>query len=306
MKLPFAKWPVWIKQHATVTGALVSIAGVTTLTTIAYLSHLIWTSQAVIVKSAGHDYNEIIEIYQPEGTHTLQDPPTDVPPIILEMPKDFHLYNTKGPTRVYTFSFFTFYPRFTSLTSPENDTFGPSCTGYCNGQMYITIENRGRNQLNLTGKETYSLSAVDIYARKLLIIKKSRPEYQHNLHITEYEPEFGFDVIYDELYTKIGDAPKVIPGHYAEITRYYLRFDPHNKYYDLIVRCHIPSENSSTKHFVCALHFVLSCAASVYVQVSGVDGNLLPEFGNIRSRTDQFISAMMMRPTCDLEKTRKE
>jgi hypothetical protein len=222
----------------------------------------------------------------------------------LKVPEKYRVYNSKGAIRDWGVNLLTYYPGFTSPEDGENAKFGLSCTGFCNGRMLITIENFGRNfkQINLSSKQYYSHAAVDIYARRLLQKKKDQllPGYhQQNLHVTDYAPEAGFDVVFEELYTKMEDAPNIIPGHFADIHKFYLKWNQAREYYDLVADCHIPSGNNNFERFVCTLTFSLACNPAVSVKATGADGKFLPEFGNIQSATDRFVSSMIIEPACN-------
>ena len=171
-------------------------------------------------------------------------------------------------------------------------------------KVLIFIQNEARRfkHADMAGRQYYSNTMTDTYARRLLDKKKERqfPGYlQPNLHTTDYPPEGGFDVVFEELSTKMEDAPNIIPGHIVWITRYYLRYDRPHDYYDLAAECQIPSGNSNSERFVCKLYLSLACNPAVRIDVSGVDGKLLASFGAIKTETDRFVSSMMAGPPCN-------
>ncbi|MGO9171456.1 MAG: hypothetical protein ACLP7P_05780 [Rhodomicrobium sp.] len=244
----------------------------------------------------------IVEIYEPDGVHGLEDPRTDVPPIILKIPERFRGNGRRGGRRDWGLNLLTYYPGFTSPREPENAKFGLSCAGYCNGRILITIENGSSFRLPDTRGNRYNAKThADYIARHMLEEKKERQwpqHYQPNLHTTDLEPQAGFGIVFEELWTKMEDAPNVIPEHYTEIMRYYLRKNQEGEYFDLVVSCHVPSGNNTYEPFTCTLHFSLACNPAVSVEVTGVDGKFVPEFDKIQTETDRFVSAMLVKPQC--------
>ncbi len=291
MKFPLQKSMLFFSRSAIAAAILLLVFAVIAVNLDRFFVH----DQSASIRFgryAGKSEQHIIEIYQSDGRHTLQDPPTDVAPIVLKIPENFRVYHSKGATRDWDVNLLTYYPGFTSPQDPENAKFGLSCAGFCNGQMLVHIENRGRSfkQSNLSGKQYYSLTAAHEYARQLLQEKKELqlPGYHRpNLHVTDYAPEAGFDVIFEKLYTTMEDAPNIIPGHFAEVKRFYLRWNQAHEYYDLVADCHIPSGANTFERFTCKLRFSLACNPAVSIQVTGVDGKYLSVFGESkRKQTD--------------------
>ena len=246
----------------------------------------------------------IVEIYQPDGVHTLQNPPADVPPIILKIPEKFRVHSSKGGTRDWGLNLLTYYPGFASPLEPQNAKFGLSCAGFCNGRILVSIENLGRNfkQVDITEQKYYSLIWPNAYALDLLRKKKKEliwTLHHANLHITDFPAGDGFDIVFEELITAMEDAPNIIPRNFKAIRRYYLRWNQDLGYYDLVTECHVPSGNNSFERFSCTLHFSLTCNPAVSVKVTGVDEKFTSEFGNLKTETDKFVSAMLVKPFCN-------
>jgi hypothetical protein len=83
-----------------------------------------------------------IEIYEHYGQYTLDAPPPDMPPIVLQVPEKFRYGLSKGTARNWGVNILTYYPHFTSPEEPENAEFGLNCAGICNGRVLILVENR--------------------------------------------------------------------------------------------------------------------------------------------------------------------
>src|SRR5947207_2798495 len=72
---------------------------------------------------------ETIEIYEPDGTHSLDAPSQDMQPIVLQVPGKFRYGSSKGNSRNWGLNVLTYYPSFTSPEDPENAKFSLSCVG---------------------------------------------------------------------------------------------------------------------------------------------------------------------------------
>lgn len=252
----------------------------------------------------GESEQHIIEIYAPDGRHNIQDPPTDTPPIVLRIPEEYRVYTSKGTIKDWGVNVMTYYPGFTSPEDPQNAKFGLRCAGYCNGRIFIHLENVGRSlkQADPAEKKYYSLIPPNAYALRLLQKKKEEllPGYHHqNLHITEFPPEADFNEIFEELITTLEDAPNIIPGHFSKKIRHYLRWNREHEYYDLVADCQIPSSNGDFEPFVCTLYFSLKCNPAVDIKITGIDGKFMPEFGNVTAEVNKFVSRMMVTPVCN-------
>lgn len=245
---------------------------------------------------------DVIEIYEADAKHTLDDPPTDVPPIILKLPEKFRASISKGAVRDWGAYILTYYPSFTSPRDPENAKYGLSCVGYCNGQILVSIENIGRNAPgSINPKAQFQ---TDYLARYVLGEKNERKYPQFAIpHIldTDLPPQAGFDIVFEELNTADDDAKHIRPSCYKQIERFYIHKNKKFNYFDFFVQCQVPSGDNHFEQFLCELHFTLACNPAVYVKVSIVGEQIVPELLNIRAEVEQFVSGMIVKPECKRE-----
>jgi hypothetical protein len=230
-----------------------------------------------------------IEIYENYGPYTLDAPPPEMRPIILQVPERFRYGSSRGATRNWGLNLLTYYPSFTSPADPENAKFGLNCAGVCNGRILICIENRAHsihapNQFD-------ALNMGDFIAQSTLKWKKT-PPYPPYVHVFDLSPPEGLDEAFEQIITKVEDAPNIIPGHFATVHRFYFKRDETKTNYNLAVIC------SVFERTTCELHFSLACNPAVYVTVSWLDSQYLPQSADIKNRTDQFVSAMIKVPPC--------
>jgi hypothetical protein len=188
--------------------------------------------------------DRVIEIYESDSKHTLDDPPTDVPPIVLKLPEKFRVLTSKGAVRDWGAYLMTYYSSFTSPRDPENANYGLNCVGYCNGQILISIENIGRNAPgpDKPGARFF----IDLLVGSLLAdkydwaIETAWPQMaiSHILY-TDLPPEAGFDMVFEELNTMDDDAKNIRKGYYKHIERFYIHKNKEKNRFDLFIRCQI-------------------------------------------------------------------
>ena len=249
---------------------------------------------------------DVIEIYESELVkHTLDDPPTDVPPIVLKLPEKFRILTSKGAVRDWGASLMTYYPSFTSPRDPENANYGLNCVGYCNGRIHVSIENVGRNAPSPTNPKGHF--HTDYIVRNILSMKNDwaietawpRLAISNTLY-TDFPPGAGFDMVFEELNTADDDARNIRPGYYKHVNRYYIHKNKEPNYYDFLVECQVPSGDNQA--FFCEFHFSLLCNSAVFVKASIVKGEHMLDFFAIKSTVDRFVSDMIVKPECKRER----
>jgi hypothetical protein len=243
----------------------------------------------------------VIEIYEPDSKQDLNDPPTDVPPIILKLPEKFRIYPSNGVVRDWGAYLMTYYPSFTSPRDPENASYGLNCVGYCNGQISISIQNVGRDAPGPANPRAQF--QTDYIVRGILSMKydwaieTSWPQMAlSNTLYTDLPPQEGFDIVFEEMNTAAKDARNIKPDTYRHINRFYIHKNKEFNYFDFLVRCQIPA--GANQAFACELHFLLECNPSVFVKVHIVKDEYSIEFFNLRSSVDRFVSSMIIKPEC--------
>lgn len=243
----------------------------------------------------------VIEIYEPDSKQDLNDPPTDVPPIVLKLPEKFRTGTSKGVVRDWGAYLMTYYPSFTSPRDPENANYGLNCVGYCNGQISISIENVGRNAPSPANPKARFLT--DRLVRSFLsdkydwAIETSWPQMAlSNVLYTDLPPQAGFDMVIEKMLTSAKDARNLQPGTYKHIDRYYAHKNKELDYFDFLVECQIPA--GANQAFTCELNFLLACNPSVFVGVFIVKDEYSIDFFDLRSSVDRFLSDMIMKPEC--------
>ena len=242
----------------------------------------------------------VIEIYDRDILHTLDDPPTDVPPIVLKLPEKFRVFTSKGVVRDWEAYLMTYYPSFTSPRDPENVNYGLSCVGSCNGQILISIENVGRNAPGSANPKARFLT--DLLVRGVLSDKYDWAiETQmalSNVLYTDLPPQAGFDTVIEKMLTSAKDARDLQPGTYKHIDRFYAHKNKKLDYFDFLVECHIPSGDNNFEQFMCRFNFLLECNPGAYVNVSGIRGEKLIDFFKMKLEIDRFVSNMIVKPEC--------
>lgn len=232
--------------------------------------------------------SETIEIFEHYGTYALDDPPPDTHPIIMRVPDSFLYGSSKNSRKNWGLNILTYYPAFTSPADQANAKFGLDCAGYCNGRILIAVNNRAHSIKN---QEFNSPNMGDFIARSTLKRNKTAP-YPSNVHVSDLTSLEGFDEGFERITTKLEDAPNVIPGHFTNVERFYFKKARDQVHYELAATCNVH------EHTTCILHFSLDCDVAVYVSVNGVDGRYLDQSIEIKQKTDQFISKMIIDPHC--------
>lgn len=221
------------------------------------------------------DTAQVFDVYESRGKDSL-----DAAPISIKIPADL-IFRKPATTRVFGVNILTYYPSFTSLKEPQNAAFGAGCVGICNGRILIGIENR-----------THSINAStpnmgDWMAKSHLKWHKT-PPYRSNVEVTDIEiAGTGFTEAF-EVKTRDPVSKRV-----ARTQFFYLRKSAHSDYFDLTASCSVGLAMTD-----CTLNFSLACDPAVYVTVHGIDRSNLQEAADIKEKTDQFISKMVLSPSC--------
>ena len=231
--------------------------------------------------AARADESGLVAIY-PYATGKIPLPPSIMKPIILQIPEAFRYGSSKGVTRAYGVNIMTFYPSFTSPRDPRNAPFIGGCTGDCNGQMLIEVEDEAWEVHNPDkyGWGDYP-NMGDAMAHRFL----EHPLVPNGAVVTRLGPQHGFD---SGLQI---DASK--PSLGGKIERDYFHLSPDHVHYDLAVECEI---NKFAKG--CSLYFSLKCDPALYIDVGVLQMNRIDEFFDVMAKTDRFISSMTRKPAC--------
>ena len=235
-------------------------------------------------KSEVHGGDGRIEIYEHWNIYTLDAPPPEMVPIVLQVPDAFRYGSSVGSTRNWGLNILTYYPTFTSLQAPENAPYGLKCAGDCNGRIMISIENsahgihhpennRGNDYPNM-GDRTYRID------------RDSYIPIRGSSTFRDIGPQRGFDSSWEVH----------IPGNDSvdEITYLHLgRLSGDHIHYDLAAECDI---NAYAK--TCTLHFSLKCNPIIYVKVVAINMRYFSMFADVVSKADNFVSSMVLYPPC--------
>jgi hypothetical protein len=221
------------------------------------------------------DTAQVFDVYEYRGKDSL-----DAAPISIKIPADL-ITRKPTTTRVFGVNILTFYPSFTSLKDPQNAAFGAGCVGICNGRILIGIKSR-----------THSIDAStpnmgDWMAKSHLKWHKT-PPYRSNVEVTDIDVAgTGFTEAF-EVKTRDPVSKRV-----ASTQIFYLRKSARSNHFDLTASCAVGLAITG-----CTLNFSLACEPAVYVAVHGIDRSNLQEAADIKEETDQFISKMVLSPSC--------
>jgi hypothetical protein len=111
------------------------------------------------------------------------------------------------------------------------------------------------------------------------------------VHVTDLEPEFGFDVVFDHTIEVPPDSAVAGP---PTIDRYLLRTGADKIHYDSYAHCTM----STTVH-ACVLNFSLDCDPAIGVSVHGWPFERMDEAFEIQRRVGQFVAGMIEKPKCN-------
>ena len=226
------------------------------------------------------DETGLIEIYEHWNTYTLDAPPSEEKPIVLQVPEPFRYGSSKGATRNWGLNLLTFYPSFTSPQAPENAAFGVGCRGDCNGRILIAINYAKHAINNPNGLNSPNMGDAEA---KMRLEKSLVPE---GSSVRDLGSQYGFTRGYEVRIPKSN-----IVGE--EIEQYLFRLSADEVNYDLSSDCSI---NKFAR--TCTLHFSLKCNPAIYVQVVAIDMKYIGEFMDVVRRTDQFVTSMVRIPAC--------
>ena len=224
-----------------------------------------------------------IAIYEYYGTYTLDAPPPEMHPIVLQIPDAFRYGSSKGSVRNWGVNILTYYPSFSSPEDPTNARFGLDCAGICNGRILISVANRPHS-LSLSGSPN-----MGDYVARSLIKWELTPPYPPNIRVRALGPAEGFDESFERVTMPIDRAP----GRNARVEHIYFRRAADKAHYDMAATCDVEEERTT-----CILHFSLLCIPAIYVSVHGLDISYLKTSQDIKERADRFVSAMVKDPLC--------
>jgi hypothetical protein len=254
------------------------------ITAIAVVGGLILSS-ALITGFAQASEPKTIEIYEQYGSYKLDAPPPDMRPIILSLPEQFLYRSSKEGSRNWGVNILTYYPSFNSVQDQSNADFVLGCTGICNGQILISVQNRKHSI------SSNSPNMGDFIARTEFKWSKT-PPYPSNVQVRDIEPPVGFDEAFERVTNATASPISDKNRGSAITTRTYLRKTDREQY-DLTAICNINQVKTN-----CILHFSLNCNPAIYISVNGVDGSYLHVAADIKEKTDRFVSAMIKKPSC--------
>jgi len=222
----------------------------------------------------------LIEIYENWGAYTLNAPPPEMQPIVLQVPDAFRYSSIKLATRNFGVNILTYYPNFTSPKAPENSAYSlERCTGDCNGRVLIAINNSAHAIHHPELGDGFDAQNMGDY----LMHVSHRYPVPNGSAVTEFGPQYGFDG---------GIEVRMPPGN-GNTNRYMARLSGDRIHYDLFADCTI---NKFAR--TCTLHFSLKCNPSVYIQVVAIDMVHINEFMNVVDKADRFVTSMMRYPVC--------
>jgi hypothetical protein len=244
------------------------------------------------VAESGAQEAGLIEIYEHWGTYALDAPPSDMMPIVLQVPKAFLSRSGNQAARSWGLNLITFYPSFTSPLAPENVPFIGRCAGDCNGQILISVNNRTHtiHHPDVTRGIDYP-NMGDEQARFRISERESHTRGEMSLiangdTVTALEPLYEFDGGYE-----VRSPPG--KGGAEQIHQYLFHLSGDHIHYDVTAECSI---NEFARK--CAFHFSLKCSPVIYVQVTGLEMKHLGQWKDAVARVDRFVSSMVRVPAC--------
>jgi hypothetical protein len=201
---------------------------------------------------AREDADGFYEIYENWGYFSLNAPPPDMKPIVLQIPEGFsyvplgHDYPSSGKTvRSRSVNVLTYYPSFLNPKAPENRAFGLDCSGYCNGRILIAISNATHLMKDRFPNMANFMATAGV-----------RREPYRATTISDLKALHGFSRGYEvPIPTDIGRRDSS--------EQYFFHFGPDKIHYDLFTKCLL---NDFTR--TCTLHFSLTCNPAIYIAVA--------------------------------------
>lgn len=223
----------------------------------------------------------LIEIYENWGTYTLDKPPPEMKPIVLQVPQEYRYGSSKGATRNWGINLITFYPSFTSPQAPENYRFVRGCTGDCNGLMLVAVNNRTHTVQSPSNPDGTSYPNMGDFIAHVRL-KNPAPA---GGTVTVLATQHGFDRGYQVIVSQgsLGDSTQ----------QFWLHLSEDRVHHDAVAEC---ERNKFAQ--TCDLHFSLKCNPAIYVQVVGIDMKYVDELLDVIAKTDQFLTPMVREPVC--------
>ena len=236
----------------------------------------------VLVSAAARaDESGLVAIY-PYATGSIPLPPSEMKPIVLQVPEAFRYGGSKGVSRAYGINILTFYPSFTSPRAPENARFVGGCKGDCNGRILIDIENDSRD---IHSPDKYGWGDYPNMGDAIAHRTLEHPLVPNGARVTHLGPQHGFD-----SGLQIDASSPSLGGW---IHRYLFHLSPDRVHYDLAVDCNI---NEFAK--ACSLHFSLKCNPAIYIWMGALQMTRIDQFLDVKQKTDRFVTSMVRKPAC--------
>lgn len=197
--------------------------------------------------------------------------------VLLRIPQEFRFRSSIGQRKTTGINIVTFYPSFTSLADSANRAFAADCIGYCNGRFMLAIKNMPPPRAAAWLKTFYSEGAYGS-------LKDHKPTTALR-QVRDFTPRFGFDHEFEEI-----SGSEASPW----TTRYFLKDESGSSGLSaLAVDCMM-----SVPHPACKLHFFLTCAPAVEINIVGWSYDHIREAFALQRRAGQFVSSMLVQPKC--------
>jgi hypothetical protein len=226
---------------------------------------------------AREDGGSLYEIYKHWGAFTLDAPPPEMKPIVLQVPRVRLWEQRKSDTRLGV-QYPNVLPKFHEPKGAGKQCIWLGLPGRLQrahidcGEQQSALHNSGRFDAPNMGDY---IARVNLELLRPLGAKKDDLEVLHGF-------DSGYEVRIPASYG-IGDRSE----------QYLFHFGPDKKHYDLAAKCSL-NEFART----CTLHFSLRCNPAIYVQVVAIDMKHIDAWKDIVQRTDQFVSSMVRDPAC--------
>lgn len=201
----------------------------------------------------------------------------------LEIPKRYayHMPGSTAPHRGLMY-FFAFYPDFSAATDSQNANVNPyRCPGYCNGLLVISLENVGLHRNNANATELYAHN----YLNKRVSGDRTRGNGRSTVKIVEHTPQFGFDIIFDEVASYKGET--------TLDNKFLMKYDKTKLYFDLVAECDLVSQNKT-----CELIFSSRCAPGMAIKVGRWEYSRMALALDVWRRADKFVHSMIQNDDC--------
>lgn len=226
------------------------------------------------------------------------------PPIVLRIPEKFRSWDGSMKTHA-GINLITYYPSFMSGSDPENRPYriGSGCTGWCNGQLMIAIENARPTPKTIYSANHADLMGIITFQKRLPRDYKLFDPIKHNynepmngdartLYAVTSGPMHGFDQsFYVILQKNINQARSA--DDLFDLTReiYLAHTSPDTHRYDLFAEC-----EKRNSYPGCKVYFSLRCSPDVGIEVLVWPWDRVDELFELQRRVDRFVSEMVVAP----------